>query len=443
MASSIPAVTANRQPETTSSLVGNNGGTGETGETSGFAELLAALSIVSVPQGGLQNLLNQITGGDANLESQLANIVGQSNPNESSDVLSQLFSQTQTTGQTRDLNGLLNQLAAQTNTTTNQTTNNSISEQNQSSLLETLNSFLQQDTQTNVAQPVPTNSTPVETQIPVTPTVNPTSPQANVTGGRTLQNPTPVPAAPIIAPNTPSSLVAPETFIAADPVELPVQEIQALLNFGFSTNNAPSQTFFVNEAREMVAAQPLKETEESLKFGTQEQSSEKVNLDRLIFQAQMNELQTQERSAVPKKAQGSGELSTSARVANEIVTRAEMITQGANTEFRVRLDPPELGTIQIRMQLGPEGLRAEMTVSSDAVRQLMEQQMPDLQQRLQAANLHLVKFDIQQEQDRQDQQRSWYQQQPQEEEATPANRRSFNPRVTPLPTRGALLDIRA
>jgi flagellar hook-length control protein FliK len=214
-----------------------------------------------------------------------------------------------------------------------------------------------------------------------------------------------------------------------DPIEQPIQEILPIINFGFTTNKTPQPPALLEEVAEMSVG-PAREEPESI---NQVGSSEKINVDRLIFQAQFNELQLQQRATV----------TNAARIANEIVTRAEMISQGTNTEFRLRLDPPELGTIHIRMQLGPEGLRAEMTVSSDAVRQLMESQMPDLQQRLQAANLQLVKFDIQQEQDRQEQQRSWYQQQPAEEEVSSTGQKPFNPRVTPLPTRGALLDIRA
>ncbi|MCX7664686.1 MAG: flagellar hook-length control protein FliK [Gemmataceae bacterium] len=439
MASTTPVVSAPRTVESTAPQVGNR----QTNtEASGFAELLAALSMANIPLMNLQNILTQVGDINGNVAGAMSNLLGQMTsgmPNAPA-LLAQLqaLAANPASAPSTSINDLLNQLDIAANTP---------------AAIPAFPTLVPQPNTLNTTDPnlqFPNQPLPIDNTVPVAtqntqtallmpPTQNPTAPPVIISGGRTLQNPTPVPAVPVLPPNAVSSLVAPESFVPMDPIEQPIQEILPIINFGFTTNKTPQPPALLEEVAEMSVG-PAREEPESI---NQVGSSEKINVDRLIFQAQFNELQLQQRATVPKKAPGSGEITNAARIANEIVTRAEMISQGTNTEFRLRLDPPELGTIHIRMQLGPEGLRAEMTVSSDAVRQLMESQMPDLQQRLQAANLQLVKFDIQQEQDRQEQQRSWYQQQPAEEEVSSTGQKPFNPRVTPLPTRGALLDIRA
>lgn len=442
MASTTPVATAPRSVESTTPQVANR----QTNpESSGFAELLAALSMANIPFLNLQNILTQAGDMNGNVAGAMSNLLGQMTsgmPNATA-LLTQLqaMAANPASASSTSINQLLNQLGIATNTNTSAVNAPPTTLVPQPEILNTTDPNLQFPN-----QPLPIDNTvPVATQnnqtaLLMPPTQNPTALAMIVSGGRTLQNPTPVPAVPVLAPNVVSSLVAPESFVPMDPIEQPIQEILPIINFGFTTNKTPQSSALLEELTEMSVGPTREEPELITQAGT---SAEKINVDRLIFQTQFNELQHQQRAMAPKKAPGSGEITNAARIANEIVTRAEMISQGTQTEFRLRLDPPELGTIQIRMQLGPEGLRAEMTVSSDAVRQLLESQMPDLQQRLQAANLQLVKFDIQQEQDRQDQQRSWYQQQPTQEEVSSAGQKPFNPRVTPLPTRGALLDIRA
>lgn len=81
-------------------------------------------------------------------------------------------------------------------------------------------------------------------------------------------------------------------------------------------------------------------------------------------------------------------------VADGIVTHAKFVEHGDSHEFQIRLDPPELGEMKVRLLATGDRLQAEVTVTSDAVRGMIESQLPDLRQRLEAAGLSVSKFDV-------------------------------------------------
>lgn len=82
------------------------------------------------------------------------------------------------------------------------------------------------------------------------------------------------------------------------------------------------------------------------------------------------------------------------QVADAIVTRAEVLGRGEQAEFRLRLDPPELGKIDVRVHRTANGVHADLTVADEGVRQMIESQLPDLRQRLEAAGLSVDRFNL-------------------------------------------------
>jgi flagellar hook-length control protein FliK len=60
----------------------------------------------------------------------------------------------------------------------------------------------------------------------------------------------------------------------------------------------------------------------------------------------------------------------------------------------MRLDPPDLGRVQIRLVTRGDEVHGQVLVANDAVRQMMESQMPDLRQRLEAAGVNVQRFDV-------------------------------------------------
>jgi hypothetical protein len=79
----------------------------------------------------------------------------------------------------------------------------------------------------------------------------------------------------------------------------------------------------------------------------------------------------------------------------EFVSQAHVTahTDGRH-EFRLRLDPPELGEVQVRLLTADGRLSAEVVVADDSVRRLIEGQLSDLRQRLEAAGTPVSKFDV-------------------------------------------------
>jgi len=64
------------------------------------------------------------------------------------------------------------------------------------------------------------------------------------------------------------------------------------------------------------------------------------------------------------------------------------------TEIQIRLDPPELGTVKLKIVSTGGEVRAELHVSSEAVRQVVQSQLPELQQRLDDAGVRVQRFDV-------------------------------------------------
>lgn len=82
------------------------------------------------------------------------------------------------------------------------------------------------------------------------------------------------------------------------------------------------------------------------------------------------------------------------QVADHIVTHAHVVARGGETEFRMRLDPPELGALKIRLVSDGDSIHGQVVVSSDAVRRMIESQLPELRQRLEDAGVSVQNFNV-------------------------------------------------
>jgi flagellar hook-length control protein FliK len=127
-----------------------------------------------------------------------------------------------------------------------------------------------------------------------------------------------------------------------------------------------------------------------------------------------------------------------------MATHARMISHhGGPHEFQLRLDPPDLGEVNVRLIAAGDRIQAEVLVGNDAVRRMIESQLPDLRQRLEAAGLQLSNCDVNTQSDHGRSERSLWEQIAQE--VIPS-------RVRPAPTpkwrensipRSGLLDVTA
>lgn len=76
------------------------------------------------------------------------------------------------------------------------------------------------------------------------------------------------------------------------------------------------------------------------------------------------------------------------------VTHARVVETGGTHEFQLRLDPPELGEVKVRVLAMGDRVEARLVVSDDAVKRLIESQLPELRQRLEAAGVNVPTFDV-------------------------------------------------
>ena len=81
-------------------------------------------------------------------------------------------------------------------------------------------------------------------------------------------------------------------------------------------------------------------------------------------------------------------------LAESIVTRAELVRNGGETRFEMRLDPPELGTVWVRLSDSPRGVVAHIVAASTAAHQALEGGLPGLRDALQQADVQLSGFEL-------------------------------------------------
>lgn len=82
------------------------------------------------------------------------------------------------------------------------------------------------------------------------------------------------------------------------------------------------------------------------------------------------------------------------QVADEVVTHAKAVARDGTVEFHMRLDPPELGQVRVHLIADGDAVRGQVVVADDSVRRMIESQLPELRQRLEAAGVTVQQFDV-------------------------------------------------
>jgi flagellar hook-length control protein FliK len=284
------------------------------------------------------------------------------------------------------------------------------------------------------AQPV---AAPIEAVEP-TPTVVPTpqpaiTPAATIAAGRTPAVPSLVPAQPAVVgpvPADPTAAVAVPTGIdrPAEPVEAaPAVAAVPTLTETPTREVRDRFTDVVGEIGERpLAKRPTFDAGQT----------PIVPFETRLAAAQPTETPQPVETVRPAPA---------VQVADAIVTRAEIIGKGEYAEFRLRLDPPELGQIEVRVHRTSTGVHADLRVADEAVRQMIESQLPELRQRLEAAGLPVDRFNLttQDGSTNRDRQQRF---EPEQTEDRPAPRRpaaAVGPKTYTAPAAGGRLDITA
>lgn len=91
-----------------------------------------------------------------------------------------------------------------------------------------------------------------------------------------------------------------------------------------------------------------------------------------------------------------GGTDVSGQIASGIIARAQITTREGQTDFRLRLEPPELGTIRVHLSATDQGISARLVVHEEVAHQLIESQLESLRQRLTNAGISLGSFDVSQ-----------------------------------------------
>lgn len=76
------------------------------------------------------------------------------------------------------------------------------------------------------------------------------------------------------------------------------------------------------------------------------------------------------------------------------VARALVLAQQRDGEVRLRLSPPELGTLRIELRVQEGGLVAHLQTETEAARSALLDQLPVLRERLAEQGLRLERFDV-------------------------------------------------
>lgn len=83
-----------------------------------------------------------------------------------------------------------------------------------------------------------------------------------------------------------------------------------------------------------------------------------------------------------------------AQLAEAVTAHARVLDAEGKVEFRIRLDPPDLGPVKVHLVANGDEIRGQVVVADDAVRKMIESQLPELRQRLDAAGVTVHHFDV-------------------------------------------------
>jgi flagellar hook-length control protein FliK len=82
-------------------------------------------------------------------------------------------------------------------------------------------------------------------------------------------------------------------------------------------------------------------------------------------------------------------------VAEQIAQHIErLVYERERNSLTVRLDPPELGVVELRIQVTGSEVQAWLTAERDLTRQMLQQAQQYLREQLESRGLHLTHFDV-------------------------------------------------
>jgi flagellar hook-length control protein FliK len=77
-----------------------------------------------------------------------------------------------------------------------------------------------------------------------------------------------------------------------------------------------------------------------------------------------------------------------------MISSQDGLTRTGRTEFTLRLDPPELGSVRVHLIASEQSVQARLVVSDEAARQIIQSQVHVLRQTLANAGVSLGSFDV-------------------------------------------------
>lgn len=91
----------------------------------------------------------------------------------------------------------------------------------------------------------------------------------------------------------------------------------------------------------------------------------------------------------PQAVRPSAESRNVERIADSIIVRSETVVREGRTEFRLHLEPPELGSVQVHLTATERGISARLLVHEQGARLLIQSQLESLRQRLREEGISL------------------------------------------------------
>ena len=86
--------------------------------------------------------------------------------------------------------------------------------------------------------------------------------------------------------------------------------------------------------------------------------------------------------------------STLDQLAHEIAERSPECASSGRCEFRMRLNPPDLGTVQVHLTATENSVTATLVVGDESAGQLLESQVQALRESLARVGVSLERFDV-------------------------------------------------
>ncbi len=85
---------------------------------------------------------------------------------------------------------------------------------------------------------------------------------------------------------------------------------------------------------------------------------------------------------------------TEARVINQIINKVSLRSNGSQSEIKIRLDPPSLGTLRMNVTTAGDSVRTVIIAESQAVKQIIENNLVQLRDSMQSQGLKVDSFSV-------------------------------------------------